>query len=510
VVEVGDLRGQSFTLILVVDADSQTRETLRQAISRSGCQVAVAPDGAEGLSAFERLGPDMVVVGAGISVVDGFTLCGRLRELPGGDCLPILMVTPPGDQQAIERALEAGATDVITMPINVNLVRNRTQYLLGAAHIDRVIERAKTEWEATFDAVSDVIVLTDPEGQIIRCNRATVDQLQTSYRQVIGRPIQEAIFGDLESDGEGAWVRTGEMEVPRLGRYCDVSRYPIHLQDSLYGVVYVIQDITERKLMEAQLGASQRLADLGTLAAGMAHEINSPLQVITGVSRSLMDRLQQGTLASERLERNLDVIHRSGWRCANIVRALRTYAHASATQVEPNDLNEMVEDTLLLIENQLKSWSNISVESNLTADLPPLRCDRNQITQVLINLLTNARDAMPEGGEITIGTSYDAKSARLVLAVSDTGVGITESIKASLFDPFFTTKPAGEGTGLGLSIVAGIVGAHAGEIDVNSVVGEGTTFTVYLPHRVPDVGSSSSPSGGRFDTSPYSEHPAGT
>jgi signal transduction histidine kinase len=289
-----------------------------------------------------------------------------------------------------------------------------------------------------------------------------------------------------------------------------VSRYPIHLQDSLYGVVYIIQDITERKQMEAKLVASQRLADLGRLAAGVAHEINSPLQVITGVSRSLMDRLQQGTLATERLERNLDVIHRSGWRCADIVRALRTYAHASAAQIEPNDLNEMVEDTLLLIENQLKSWSNIAVETDLTPDLPPLRCDRNQITQVLINLLTNARDAVPAGGKITIGTAYDAESARLVLAVSDTGVGIAESIQANLFDPFFTTKPAGEGTGLGLSIVAGIVRAHAGEIDVNSVVGKGTTFTVYLPDRVPEVGSSSSASGGRFGASPCSEHPAGT
>ncbi len=506
----GDTGEQSFTLVLVVDDDRQTLETLRQAITRSGCQIAEAPDGAEGLSAFERLGPDMVVLGARIPVVDGFAVCTRLRELSGGDRLPVLMVTLPEDQQSIDRALEAGVTDVITMPINVNLVRNRVQYLLGAAHIDKVIERAKKEWEATFDAVSDVIVLTDPEGQIIRCNRATVEQLQTSFRRVIGRPIRETIFGDVEPDGEGAWVRTGEMELPRLGRYCDVSRYPIHLQDSLYGVVYVIRDIAERKQMEAQLVASQKLADLGRLAAGIAHEINSPLQVITGVSRSLMDRLQQGTLASERLERNLDVIHRSGWRCVDIVRALRTYAHASAAQIEPSDLNEMVEDTLLLIENQLKSWSNISVGTDLTPDLPPLRCDRNQITQVLINLLTNARDAMPEGGQITIGTSYDAESARLVLAVSDTGVGIAESIKANLFDPFFTTKPAGEGTGLGLSIVAGIVRAHAGEIDVNSVVGEGTTFTVYLPDRVPEVGSSSSPSGGRSDATPYSELSTGT
>ena len=129
----------------------------------------------------------------------------------------------------------------------------------------------------------------------------------------------------------------------------------------------------------------------------------------------------------------------------------------------------------------LKSWSNISVVADLAPDLPKMECDRNRIVQVLINLMTNARDAMPNGGEIALHTEYDSRQGRLRLDVSDTGDGIPEAVLGKIFDPFFTTKPIGQGTGLGLSIVAGILRAHGSEVQAASVVGEGTKFTVSFP-----------------------------
>jgi signal transduction histidine kinase len=171
--------------------------------------------------------------------------------------------------------------------------------------------------------------------------------------------------------------------------------------------------------------------------------------------------------------------------------------------MEPTSLSDLVSDGLLLIEHQLKSWANISVQTILAADLPLLTCDHNQITQVLINLLTNARDAMPDGGEITIATNYDLKSDQLVLQISDTGVGIPASIQGKIFDPFFTTKPLGKGTGLGLSIVAGIVRAHAGTITANDALSEGTTFTARFsakPIKLPT--SDSDNVSGRYDDVP--------
>jgi signal transduction histidine kinase len=150
-------------------------------------------------------------------------------------------------------------------------------------------------------------------------------------------------------------------------------------------------------------------------------------------------------------------------------------------QVAPHDFNEIIIDTLLLTEPQLKTWLNVNVLTDLGENLPPLFCERIQIVQALINLLTNAHDAMPNGGEISIHTRYDADGKRFALQVSDTGSGIPKAIQKKIFDPFFTTKEVGQGTGLGLSIVFGVVKAHGGEIEVESAPKQGTTFTIYLP-----------------------------
>ena len=261
-------------------------------------------------------------------------------------------------------------------------------------------------------------------------------------------------------------------------------------------------DITEQKQTQAWIMNTQKLADLGTLAAGVAHELNSPLQVITGVSESLLRRLDQNKLEPDYLRRNLDVVHRNGWRCAEIVRSLHTYARASGGQLAPASLNELLRDGLLLMEHQLASWSHITIQTNFAEDLPPLTCDRNQITQVLINLLTNARDAMPDGGSISLTTRFDPAAQALVLQVADTGQGIPEAIRSKIFDPFFTTKAIGKGTGLGLSIVSGIIRANGGAISLESQEGRGTTFTVQFPVAVPEAALAGAEPVGRFDEAP--------
>jgi len=246
------------------------------------------------------------------------------------------------------------------------------------------------------------------------------------------------------------------------------------------------EDITEKKHLEAALVSSQKLATLGTLAAGIAHEINSPLQTILGIAESLLTRLEKGEFDAERAKKYLDTVRRNGWRVADIIRSLLTYARTPVSTFQQADLNHIIQDTLLLIEHQLRSWSNISIVSFLAANLPPITCDRDKISQIIINLLTNARDAMPSGGEIYIRTFYDAQGGWIVLEVKDTGKGMPDEVKEKIFDPFFTTKPIGEGTGLGLSVVHGIVRAHQAEINVESEVGRGTTFTIRFPEK-PDI-----------------------
>lgn len=249
-----------------------------------------------------------------------------------------------------------------------------------------------------------------------------------------------------------------------------------------------------------QLMAAQKLASLGTLAAGVAHELNSPLQVITGVSDTLLRSLEQNqALAPEALLERLKAINRNAWRCAQIAGALRTYAQASTDLMENRDLNALVQDTLLLMEPQLQAETGIRVVTRLGSGLPHMPCDRHSIMQALMNLLSNARDAMPGGGEIRVATDYDSAAGQFSLQVSDTGVGISKSERSRIFDPFYTTKPLGQGTGLGLSILSGIVNAHGGHVRVDSTPGEGATFTLYFPRDNPLPAGQQPAAGARFD-----------
>jgi len=260
-------------------------------------------------------------------------------------------------------------------------------------------------------------------------------------------------------------------------------------------------DITDLKRLQEQVAASQRLSSLGTIAAGVAHEMNSPLQVITGLTHTLFERLDAGTLDPARLQRGLDLIERNAWRCADIVGSLLAYARPSPPSVVAVDLNAVVRDTLLLTGHELRRTEGLTVETRLEDDLPSVRCDYNQMVHALINLLTNARDAIADGGAIVVSTSTREARSVVVLQVEDNGVGMTEKVQARIFDPFFTTKEPGKGTGLGLAIVASIVRASGGDIFVESAPRVGSRFTLSFPVApMHDEAPAPEGEGGRYDS----------
>ncbi|RQV98614.1 response regulator [bacterium] len=241
------------------------------------------------------------------------------------------------------------------------------------------------------------------------------------------------------------------------------------------------QEINDRKLIEAKMLSSQRLVDLGTLAAGITHDMKSPLQVIVGISESLKKQIENGSPDKEYIAEKLDIINRNGWRIEAVMRSLLSYVRYSGSENEPHDLNSLIKETLLLIEHQLNIWANVEVITELEEYIPVLRCDRTKISQALINLLMNARDAMPSGGKITIRTIFQKAENRVLLQVEDTGVGIPQEIQSKIFDSFFTTKPVGQGTGLGLTNVMETIQLYQGKIELSSVVNHGTTFSLYFP-----------------------------
>jgi two-component system, NtrC family, sensor kinase len=245
-------------------------------------------------------------------------------------------------------------------------------------------------------------------------------------------------------------------------------------------------DAQDRQEQWTEMAQRRRLADIGTLAASVAHELNNPISIITSACSSLEAQAEDESLSPEALRRQLQIIEQSAWRCARLIHALRSYAHPDMVPV-PSDLNTLVEDGLTLVAYQFERQDNIAFHQELAADLPPGLWEPNQITQVLINLLINARDALqPDGGTITIRSWQEQDSSgetHLLFSVEDTGPGIAEENLPFIFDPFFTTKRVGEGTGLGLSIAAEIVARHQGKMWAESSPQGGARLTVSLPCR---------------------------
>ena len=284
------------------------------------------------------------------------------------------------------------------------------------------------------------------------------------------------------------------IQFSTIHRRKDNSVYPVevHLQRSVFEripvYVAIILDITERKKLEAQLLQAHKMEAVGLLAGGIAHDFNNILTAIIGYA-SIM---QMKMIKDNPLTKILDSILASTQRAANLTKNLLAFSRKQVMQLQPVDLNKIVRNVDNLLSRIL--GEDIELKATFAPGEIMIHADRSQIEQVLMNLATNARDAMPAGGSLSIEVSRAAVDADIIgmqgsapsgsyalLSVSDTGTGLDETTKKRMFDPFFTTKEVNKGTGLGLSIVYGIVKQHEGYISIDSVEGKGTTFRIYLP-----------------------------
>jgi signal transduction histidine kinase len=238
----------------------------------------------------------------------------------------------------------------------------------------------------------------------------------------------------------------------------------------------------EKTRLRDQLRHADRLATIGQLAAGVAHELNEPLSNILGFAQLVVK--DEGI--SEQSGRDIEKIIAGTLHARQIIKELLIFARETEPVKVSFNLNELINDGLFFLESRFKKVG-IDLDCRLAPDLPGIKADRLQILQVLTNLVVNAVQAMPGGGQLTIRTAADSGTVELI--VKDTGVGIDKSIIKDIFNPFFTTKDVSEGTGLGLSVVHGIVTAHQGTISVESAVGEGSTFTIRLPVDTAESGT---------------------
>jgi K+-sensing histidine kinase KdpD len=241
------------------------------------------------------------------------------------------------------------------------------------------------------------------------------------------------------------------------------------------------QDLKE---VQEQIVWTEKLASLGKLAATIAHEINNPLAGVLNYIRLIIKQLSRNNFSHEKLEdifRYLKIMESETTRCGDIVKDLLAFARRTKITMESNSIEDIIDKTLNLISHELE-LKELQLKTNITPNLPKVKCDFKQIQQVLLNLMYNASEAMPNGGTLAItATKANGAQALLEVAISDTGCGISEKDMEHIFEPFFTTKEEGKGVGLGLSVVYGIIARHNGTIAVESEPGKGSTFKVWLP-----------------------------
>jgi two-component system, cell cycle sensor histidine kinase and response regulator CckA len=358
------------------------------------------------------------------------------------------------------------------------------------------LRESEARYRAILESVRDGIVVADAQtGQILSINPAAerlagnrIEELQSLLTSELGRAAPRDFSGLVEakvtrSEGDSTPVELSSAVVP--------------LSEDRRLLVGVFRDVSERKAaelerskLEDRIRQAQRLETVGRLAGGVAHDFNNLLTVINGFSRLVLDRLPPGDANWAALEE----IRKAGDRAAALTRQLLAFSRKQIAQPKPLDLNVLLADMQPMLRSLVSE--EIELLPRLATALPSIEADPIHMHQVVVNLVTNARDAMPKGGKLIVETaaldldSGDADAPPdlgpglyVVLSVSDDGEGMDETVRRRLFEPFFTTKEVGKGTGLGLSTVYGIVQQSRGAITVDSQAGKGSTFRVYLPAR---------------------------
>lgn len=342
------------------------------------------------------------------------------------------------------------------------------------------VERAKSELEIAFDAIQHSIFLVDRRMRIFRVNRTSNDVYGAD---LIGEKYPKVIYGTDQPHLEcpiwaclwGAQPVRREGPHPRWGGYYHYYAFPVfNVSGELERVVYYEKDATEARKLEQRLQQNERLKALGTLAAGIAHEIRNPLATINFNSQMLQRQLALDAAQQEMFEDVFQQIKKMD----RIIQQVLHFARPRDPQFLPGDLNEVVMHCIDMSKMYLQK-ALVEVECDLTENLPALVMDFNQICQVVMNLIINSIEAMPQGGKLKVETQCQDEPPALMLKVSDTGEGILEEDMGRIFDPFFTRKP--EGTGMGLSISRQILEKHGALIEFESKPGEGTIFRVVFP-----------------------------
>lgn len=378
-----------------------------------------------------------------------------------------------------KQALEEAGHEVMRLNRDLeSLVRHRTEEL----------SRSEEKYRRVFEGSMDMIFILDSAGRFLDINMAGVSSLGYQTKEdMIGRLTLGDLFvcreelrqfmDDLSSQG---YVKDRECRMTSgKGTELSVLLSATGRKDEtgrIEGYEGLAKDITGRRHMERQLQMADKLASLGQVSTGIAHEINNPLGIIMGYTQLLLRGAGEGTQVRE----DLKTIEKHARSCKTVVEDLLKFARSTRTNKTSLDLNQCLAEVISLLAHQLE-LDNITLETNLHDGPLTVVGDAEKLKQVFMNLLVNAKQSINRSGRISVQSLNDPHDQIVKVLISDSGCGIAPQVIDKIFDPFFTTKPLGEGTGLGLSVSYGIIQDHNGRIEVESRTGKGSTFTIVLP-----------------------------
>jgi two-component system NtrC family sensor kinase len=343
--------------------------------------------------------------------------------------------------------------------------------------------------ESIIESINVGLLAVDLDGRVTRLNSALEEILDVTRAEATGKRVEELFSEDFTDTlhqvlGNDRWRLRETRNIYKIhtatfaGRTLVLNIAIAPLQDSQEqtGALVVLEDVTSRVRLEEQLQQREKLSSIGLLAAGVAHEVNTPLTGVSSYTQMLLGMLHETDPKHALLQK----VRHQAERATNIVNNLLNFSRTgSATEFSELDISRVLDDTLQLLEPQLRG-NQIKIVRDYDAEAPRIIGNSGQLQQVFTNLLLNARDAIPVGGSIKIAT-IPSEDHSLIVEVSDTGLGIAPENVAKIYDPFYTTKGVGQGTGLGLAVSYGIVQEHSGHISVESTPGHGTTFRITLP-----------------------------
>jgi two-component system cell cycle sensor histidine kinase/response regulator CckA len=487
--------------VLVVEDDSHLLRTLQDILRHRGYAPLTAASGREGLTIAESA-PSLAVALIDLKLpdMDGMEVIGRLHAISA--LTETVILTGHASVDSAVRALREHTCDYLVKPVAPDLLLTtieRASERWQRRRAEEALRRSEERSQLLLEHISDVVMVVDEQLTMRYVSPSVTRLLGYAPDDLMGRRCVEVTHADdihvierfVQRPASAAPASAPrELRVRHHSgewRLLEVTVANFVERANLHGLVLTGRDVTERQRLEGQLRQAQKMESIGRLAGGVAHDFNNLLTAILGFSEMLLE----ATPSTNPARHDLEAIQKAAEHGASLTRQLLAFSRRQVMEPTIVDVNELVRGLEPILRRLLGEDVELIVHEDT---LRSVHVDRGQLEQVLMNLSVNARDAMPDGGKLTIETRqvlldeeyvqqrpYARTGHHVLLSVSDTGTGMDAATRARIFEPFFTTKELGKGTGLGLSTVYGIVKQSGGHIEVYSELGYGSTFQVYLP-----------------------------